>query len=282
MTPKGARTILTIAGIAALSYIVPCAYIWYAQRQLIFIPEAFVDRTPADVGLAFVDMRIPLAEGSAIAAWWLPSGSADGASAVLLYLHGNDGNLARELRRLQALHGYGLPILAIDYRGYGRSTGPFPSEARIYDDAVTAWNHLVNTQGIEPRRIVIYGHSLGAAVAVELALRRGPACGLVLESPFTSMADMAHLEYPWIPVDVLLDQRFDAIRKIGRVDVPIVLVHGTADREVPSTMGARLYGAAHAPNRLVMVDGAGHEDAMPKGGESLQRAIAELARSCTS
>jgi pimeloyl-ACP methyl ester carboxylesterase len=124
--------------------------VWQAQRHLIFVPDAVVDRTPEDVGLAFDDVAIPLPDGSAIAAWWLPRGFVDPKSLVVLYLHGNDGNLARELGRLQALHAYGLPVLSIDYRGYGRSSGPFPSEAQVYDDAVSAWSYLVNVRRINP------------------------------------------------------------------------------------------------------------------------------------
>ena len=270
-----------IVGIAALSYIAACAYLWHAQRRLVFIPESLVDRTPAEVGLQFVEIRIPASDGSNIAAWWLPGGSGDAESSAVLYLHGNDGNLGRELHRLQALHDFGLPILAIDYRGYGHSSGPFPSEAQVYDDAISAWSYLVRVKRIEPRRLVVYGHSLGAAVAVDLALRRGPTCGVVLESAFTSMSAIARREYPWVPVDVLLNQRFDVLQNIGRLQAPILFVHGTADREVPSMMSERLYSAARAPKRLVLVEGAGHEDAMPKGGERLQRAIGELARTCS-
>jgi pimeloyl-ACP methyl ester carboxylesterase len=276
-----ARFAWAVAAMAALSYVAACAYLWFAQRQLIFLPAARVDRTPADVGLDFVDVTIPVAAGSSIAAWWLPSRAADSASPVLVYLHGNDGNVARELPRLEALHRQALPILAMDYRGYGRSSGPFPSEAQVYEDAVAAWDWLVEVRGIPPRRIVVWGHSLGAAVAAELALRRGPACGVVLEAPFTSVADLARLQYPWIPADWLVNQRFDALRKIERLEVPILLVHGTADREVPFAMSARLHAEAHAPKQLVAVDGAGHEDAMPSGGESLQQAFAELVRACT-
>ena len=267
----------SIVGVAALCYIAACMYLWHAQRQLIFIPDARVDVTPSAVGLQFVQVTIPLGEGSAITAWWLPSADT---SAVVLYLHGNDGNIGRELHRLQLLHGLGLPILAIDYRGYGQSSGPFPSEAQVYEDAVSAWTFLVHVQGIEPRRIIIYGHSLGAAIAVELELRRGPACAVVLDSAFTSMTDMARREYRWIPVNVLLHQHFDVLLKIGRLKAPIVLVHGRADREVPFEMSERLYAAAQAPKRLLLIDGAGHEDAMEKAFEPLQRAIGELAHGC--
>ena len=120
----------------------------------------------------------------------------------------------------------------------------------------------------------------GAAVATELALPRGPACVVILESAFTSMADMARLEYPWIPVDLLLNQPFDVLHKIDRLGLSVVLVHGRLDREVPSAMSERLYSAAHARKRLILVEGAGHEDAMTRAGASLQRAIGELGRSC--
>ena len=250
------------------------------QRQLIFIPDARVDVTPAAVGLEFVQIAIPLGEGSVLSAWWLPS--ADTESAVVLYLHGNDGNLARELHRLQVLHSFRLPILAIDYRGYGRSSGPFPSEAQVYEDAVSAWTFLVQVQRIEPRRIIIYGHSLGAAIAVELGLRRGPACAVVLDSAFTSMTDMARREYRWIPVNLFLDQHFDVLLKIGWLEAPIVLVHGRADREVPFEMSERLYAAAQPPKRLLLIEGGGHEDAMEKAVEPLQRAIGELVHGCAA
>lgn len=277
-TSRAFRVAWLIVAVAALCYMAACAYLWRAQRQLIFIPEARIDLTPADVGLQFVEVAIPVAEGSTIAGWWLPS--TDTPSAAVLYLHGNDGNLARELHRLQALHQYGLPILAIDYRGYGRSSGPFPSEAQVYNDAAAAWSFLVDVERIEPRAIVIYGHSLGAAIAAELALRRGPPCAVVLESAFTSVADVARREYPWIPVDLLLEQRFDVLQRIVRLDVPIVLVHGSADREIPVEMSERLYAATRAPKRLIRVEGAGHEDAMERAGQPLQQEMAKLAHGC--
>lgn len=277
---RGIRLTLAAAAIVAFLYAAACAYLWKEQRHLIFLPQAVVPRTPADVGMQFREVSIPVGEGSRISAWWLPADSVQTAAGVLLYLRGNDGNLGREVDRLHALHRHGLPILAIDYRGYGRSSGPPPSESQVYEDAMAAWDHLVRTQGVDPSRIVIYGHSLGGAVATELALRRGPACGVVLEAAFTSMSEMGRLEYPWIPVDWLLHERFDTLSKVGRLDLPMVFVHGTADDEVPPAMTERLYRAARGDKQLVMVKGAGHEEAMPAGGGPLLKAITDLARAC--
>lgn len=268
------------AGLAALAYAAVCAYLWTQQRALIFLPQAAVFRTPADVGVQFRELSIPVADRSVINAWWLPVDSDRPPAATLLYLRGNDGNLGLEVDRLYALRRHGLPILAIDYRGYGRSSGPAPSESQVYEDATAAWDHLVRVQRVDPARIVLYGHSLGGAVAVELALRRGPACGIVLEATFTSMADMARLAYPMIPVDWLLHERFDTLLKIGRLDLPIVFVHGTADEEVPPAMTELLYHAARADKQLVMVAGGGHEDALPAGGQMLSRAMTYLVRRC--
>jgi len=271
---------LAAAGIAGLLYAAACAYLWKEQRQLIFLPQAVVARTPADVDMEFQEVSVPVGKQSALSGWWLPGDSHQTTEAAVLYLRGNDGNLGQEVDRLRALHRHGFPIFAIDYRGYGRSSGPPPSEAQLYEDAMAAWDYLVGTQGVAPGRIVIYGHSLGGAVATELALYRGPACGVVLEATFTSMSEMARLEYPWIPVDWLLRERFDTLSKMGRLDLPIVFVHGTADDVVPPVMTERLYGAARGDKQLVMVRNAGHERAMAMAGEPIVRAIAQLARGC--
>jgi uncharacterized protein len=274
------RLILGAAGLAALAYTAVCAYLWAQQRALIFLPQTAVLRTPADVGAEFRELTIPVSDRGRINAWWFPVDSDRAPAVTLLYLRGNDGNLGLEVDRLHALQRHGVPILAIDYRGYGRSSGPAPSESQVYEDATAAWDHLVRVQRVEPARIVLYGHSLGGAVAVELALRRGPACGIVLESTFTSMADMARLAYPMIPVDWLLRERFDTLLKIGRLDLPILFVHGTEDKEVPAAMSESLYRAARADKQMIMIAGVGHEDALPAGGQILSRAIADLVGRC--
>ena len=276
-TVDAKRLTFAVVGLVAVAYAAACAYLWTQQRALIFQPQATVLRNPGGVGAEFRELNIPVADGGVINAWWLP---ADSSAATLLYLRGNDGNLGLEVERLSALHRYGLPILAIDYRGYGRSSGPAPSEAQVYEDATAAWDYLVRMQGVDPSRIVLYGHSLGGAVAAELARRRGPACGIVLESTFTSMAEMGRLAYPMMPVDWLLHERFDTLSKIGHLDLPIMFVHGTADEVVPLVMAEQLYRAAGGDKRLVRVEGAGHEDALLNGGARLSEDVSRLVRTC--
>ena len=274
------RLVASAVALVGVTYVGFCAYLWTQQRALIFQPQPVVRRTPRDVGVAFAELDIPVADGGASHAWWLPANASPPAAATLFYLRGNDGNLGEEVERLAALRRHRLPILAIDYRGFGKSSGPAPSEAQVYADAMAAWDHLVRSQGVEPGRIIVYGHSLGGAVAVELALRRAPMCGIVLESTFTSIAEMGRRQYPIVPVRWFLTERFDTLSKIGRLGVPIVLIHGTSDDVVPATMAQRLYEAASAPKQLILVAGAGHEDAMPTGGKPVSEAIAELASRC--
>lgn len=278
----GLRSALVAIGAAVLVYGAACGFVWSIQRQLIFFPQAEVTRTPADVAVDYGSMRVPVNDDSALEAWWLPAHPEVATPPVVLYLRGNDGNLGWEVDRLRALHEYGVAVLAIDYRGYGRSDGPPPSEVQVYEDAVAAWDFLVGARGIRPHRIVVYGHSLGGAVAAELALRRGPACALVLEATFTTMADMGRLQYPWLPVDRLLRERFETEAKLGQLDLPVIVVHGTADDLVPFAMGERLYRAARGDRHWVPVPGAGHEQAMPMAGPPLVDAIARVARRCAA
>jgi fermentation-respiration switch protein FrsA (DUF1100 family) len=273
------RAVIAIVVFGGVGYAAACAYLWAWQREIIFLPEPTSLRPSAEIGTTYQSVRIPVGTAGFLAAWWLPSALAEAAPAAMLYLHGNEGNLAREVDRLQALRRLGLPILAIDYRGYGQSSGPPPSEAQLYEDAAAAWNHLTHVIGLEPTQLVIYGHSLGGAVAAELALRQPAACAIVLESTFTSMADMGRLRYPIFPIDWLLNQRFDTAERVARLLQPIVIVHGTRDDIVPVGMAEQLFVAAREPKRLLLVHG-GHEDALQNSGQLLHEAITQLVQQC--
>ena len=273
------RAVISIVVFGGVGYAAACAYLWAWQREIIFLPEPTSLRPSAEIGTTYQSVRIPVGTAGFLAAWWLPSALPEAAPAAMLYLHGNEGNLAREVDRLQALRRLGLPILAIDYRGYGQSSGPPPSEAQLYEDAAAAWNHLTHVIGLEPTQLVIYGHSLGGAVAAELALRQPAACAIVLESTFTSMADMGRLRYPIFPIDWLLNQRFDTAERVARLLQPIVIVHGTRDDIVPVGMAEQLFVAAREPKRLLLVHG-GHEDALQNSGQLLHEAITQLVQQC--
>lgn len=274
------RVLIAMVVFAGVGYAAACACLWARQREIIFLPTPTVLHTPAHIGATYQPLSIPVGADGFVAAWWLPATLARSAPAAVLYLHGNEANLARELDRLDALRRLGLPILAIDYRGYGESSGPAPSESRVYDDAAAAWDYMIEVIGLDPGHVVIYGHSLGGAIAAELALRRPAACALVLESAFTSMADMARLHYPMFPVDWLLNQRFDTAQRVARLRQPIVFVHGTHDDIVPVGMSERLLAAAREPKRLLLVGNAGHEDALQRAGEELHEAVKQLVQQC--
>lgn len=241
-----------------------CAYWDVKQRELIFRPIREVAATPADRGIAYEDiwLAVPRASGDGderVHGWWMPAG--DPHAPALLYLHGTRWSLGHHVERMEQWRALGFSVLAIDYRGFGRSDGELPSEDRVYADAQAAWEHLRVREPDAGRRF-IYGHSLGGAVAVDLAARNPDAAGLIIESTFTSMRDMAERSrYGHMPLDLVLTQRFDALAKIGRVAVPLMIIHGTGDRYVPAEMGERLYQAAPAPKVLLLVEGAGHRNA---------------------
>lgn len=258
-----------------------CAYLDVMQRELIYQPVRDYAGTPADRGLEFEDVWLTVkgAPGEAserVHGWWLPARRPD--APTLLYLHGTRGSLGRNLYRIARWRDLGFSVLAIDYRGFGRSDGELPSEAEVYADAQAAWKYL-RTREPDPQRRFLYGHSLGGAVAIEVASRNADVAGLIVESSFTSMSDMAaRSKYGFLPVDLVLTQHFDSLAKISSVSAPVLFIHGTGDRYVPPEMSERLYQAAREPKRLLLVEDAGHNDASMRVLERDPAAIPNLIR----
>lgn len=258
-----------------------CAQLAEKERELTFRIEPGTARWYSGMPEGLDEVWLPLKSGSEerLHAWWWPAARKD--APALLYLHGARWNLTGHLFRIRQLREFGFSVLAIDYRGFGKSGGELPSEQTVYDDATAAWRHLASLQP-DPEHRYIYGHSLGGAVAVDLAHRLRDdglpaAAGLIVESTFTTLADIARsFSYRWLPVQLLLSQKFDSLDKIAAVDLPVLIVHGTGDRYVSPHFSEELHAAARAPKKLLMVEGGSHNNSMRLGEQEYRAALAEL------
>ncbi|HET6370512.1 MAG TPA: alpha/beta hydrolase [Nitrospiria bacterium] len=239
------------------------------EKSFIFFPEKEIVETPADAGLAFDDVYLKTSDGVKINGWFVPSA---GSRTTLLWFHGNAGNIGHRVDPIRRLHdALNVNILMIDYREYGKSNGEV-SEEGTYRDAIAAYDYLLTRSDVDPKRIVLFGQSLGAGVAVELALKR-KAAGLILEAPFTSIAAMAKAAFPWLPIGGLLSTRYDNLSKIARVNVPLLILQGDRDEVVPYAQGRQLFEAAKEPKTFYTIQGAGHNDTYLIGGEPYHRAL---------
>ena len=260
---KWSRRIRWVLMLAVLAYLVACAYMWSIQRQYIFEPRPQLQTTPERLGLKFEEVHIPSGNGTErgdLYAWWIPAERAD--APTMLYLHGNDKNIggAPDLDRAARLHGMGYNLLTVDYRGYGKSTGGEPNETKLYEDAEATWNYLTKNRASDPKRTFIFGHSLGGAIAIELASHHPEAAGIIAESTFTTMIDMGKRKYAYMPVDLLLNQRFDSLGKVSHLKIPLLLIHGTWDKRVPYQMSQRLFDSAPQPKFQKLIEGGQHEN----------------------
>lgn len=232
------------------------------QRKVIFRPSKDSGRTPAEFQATFDDVWLQSgSDKGKLHAWWIPAAKGGAAAPAALYLHGAGFGLSANLPRIMKLHDEGFSVLAIDYRGFGLSDGDLPSETSAYEDAQVAWAELVRRTPSSKR--FIYGHSLGGAIAMELAQTDAArdAAGLVVESSFTSVRDMQQFtSYSWIPLSVVQTQYFDSLAKAPKLCMPTLFMHGSADYRIPTDVARRLFAAAPEPKRWLLVEGARHVD----------------------
>lgn len=258
-------------GMLASGYLIMCLLIRSGQTRLMFFPSSKLKANPETLGLTYEDVWLPMPKGQ-VHGWWIPAATN---APTVLYFHGNGSNLGDLVTRADRLHRLGLAVLLIDYRGYGRSQGDFPSEASVYEDAEAAWQYLTKTRQLAPSKVVLYGQSIGGAVAIEMAVRHPEAACVIVESSFTSMQAMVAQTIPafLLPLDWILTQHFDSLSKVRLLQVPILLIHGTADDTIPVTMSQDLFAAASDPKQLLLIPGADHTNVARVGAEKYLKTV---------
>lgn len=264
------RLLLWAGMLGAIAYSTICLFLFILQPRFIFFPAATIQKTPELFNLPYEEVWLPVAVRSGklehIHGWWIKANQPN--AKVLLYLHGNGINIGANIAQTNRFHQLGFSVLLIDYRGYGRSEGTFPNEKRVYQDAAIAWNYLVKQQNIPPSQIFIYGHSLGGAIAIDLAIQHPNTAGLIVESSFTSIRDVVvyRNKFWMFPINLILTQRFESFKKISQLKIPVLFIHGTGDITVPSFMSQKLYNAAPEPKKLILVPGADHNNTAEVAG----------------
>lgn len=265
-------------------YVLACGLLYTQQGRFIFAPTDIITETPADHGLAYQSVDLPLDSTpqptqqpdrniDKINGWWIPAQQPQ--AKTILYLHGNGINIGANAEQASRFHKLGCSVFLFDYRGYGKSTGAFPSEASTYADAQRAWAYLVQERKIPPNQIVIYGHSLGGAIAIDLAVQQPNAFALIVQSSFTSAVEMAQRNW-WtaaIPVHWLLTQRFNSIHKVPQLKMPVLYIHGTDDKLIPYAMSQQLFAATRAPKQLKLFAKAGHNNVASVAGDAYDQTI---------
>lgn len=271
------------AVIFSIGVLIGCATLDEKQGDWIFQPS---DRTWGGAGAASDMEDVWVEFDSALSgrhvrlhALWHAApanpGAAAAAAPVLLYLHGSRWNVTSSAFRARRMRELGFSVLAVDYRGFGKSDASAPSEALAYEDARAAWDWLAARYPDRPR--FIFGHSLGGAIAIELASQVSDEAGTIVEGTFTSLPDVVgSMKWGWLPVGGLITQRFEAVKKVATIGSPLLVVHGAEDNLIKPELGRRLFEAARSPKAFVLVDGGSHHNTNALGLPQYRQAIAQL------
>lgn len=239
------------------------------EDLFVFQPSVWEERNWAQLsGLPLEEVWLPVDEVVTVFGWFVNAGPTN---PVLLWCHGNAGNVSHRLENIRQLYQRGISVMIFDYRGYGRSTG-VPSEAGLYQDALTSYDYLIHQRRIAHERLIIFGRSLGSVVAGEVAVKR-PVAGLIIEGSFPSIQAMSDQHYWGLPARWLMDVEFNLAEKIHALHVPLLVIHGEQDSIVPMALGRQVFDAAHEPKRWYVVSGAEHNDVPYVGGEPYFREI---------
>jgi len=233
------RTLISLLSIAASIYVLLALVLYLLQGKMVFLsglPGRALTASPGDMGLDYEDVSLTTSDGERLHGWYVPATNRRG---VVLFFHGNAGNISHRLDSIGIFHQLGLDTLIIDYRGYGQSTGK-TTEQGTYLDAQAAWGYLADERGIPADRIIVFGRSLGGAIGAWLGAKRTPAA-VIIESSFTSGVDMARRLYPFLPVRLITRLRYPVAEYASRLECPVLVVHSRNDEIIPSEMGQSIY-----------------------------------------
>jgi len=270
----------TVAVIVAAFFSSLTLYVALAQSKYVYYPDRHIAATPAMVGLAFEVLAIGTEDGETLQAWFVPC-LTDGAPAkrTILFCHGNAGNIGDRVGSLATFHRLGFNVLIFDYRGYGESSGA-PTEAGTYKDALACWDYLVDQRGTLPEDIVVFGRSLGGAVASWIAAHADPGA-LVLESVFASAPEMAAMLFPFLPIRLFCRFKYDNKRVIANVHCPVLVAHSRDDHTCPYDQGFAVYEAAHEPKQFVEISGDHNDGGLDSNPEYQDALVQFLTRGGT-
>jgi fermentation-respiration switch protein FrsA (DUF1100 family) len=267
------NALLTAAATLAIGYALIALVLYFYQPGMLYfpgIPGRELVTSPASIGLEYESLTLVTGDDEHLDAWFIP---AEPARGTLLFCHGNAGNISHRLDSIRIFHELGLSVLIFDYRGYGQSSGR-PGEQGTYRDAEAAWRYLVDRRGIAPQRVILFGRSLGASIAAWLAARV-PAAGLILESGFTSVPDVAAQLYPWLPVRWLSRYRYNTREYLADVRSPVLIIHSREDEIIPYSNGEALFDAAREPKQFLELRG-GHNDGFLASARKYLRGLREF------
>ncbi len=235
----------------------------------VFHPSPWEERNWAQLsGLPLEEVWLPMNDTDTVFGWFVDAGPSQ---PVMLWCHGNAGNISHRLGNMRELFHRGLSILIFDYRGYGRSTGTI-SESGMYQDALRSYDYLVQQRRIAPERIIMFGRSLGSSVATEVAVQRTTG-GLIIEGAFPSIQAMADHHYFGLPAQWFVDVKFPLVEKVPKLRVPLLMLHGDRDEVVPAKLGRQVFDLAPEPKTWQVISGAGHNDVPYVGGEAYFQVI---------
>ncbi len=240
----------TALGVAAVIYLIFLGYAYIFQSRMVYVPHQELVASPGDIGLDYQEVYLDTPDDVLVHGWFVPAKEEKG---VVLFCHGNAGNISHRLTTLDFLHSLDMSVFIFDYRGFGKSSGS-PDEEGTYTDVQAAWNHLTREKGYDPGEIFIMGRSLGGAVAAELTVHQKPA-GVILESTFQSIPELGRDLMPFLPVKLLARYSYDTRSKLQDFSAPVLVIHSPQDEIVPYRHGRALYAEALEPRYFLEIQG---------------------------